>query len=134
MCRCGTVWPAAGPSLMPMFQPCGLVAARQAGAGFVQQGQQAGALVGRELEERCPHVPARDDERVAGRHRVRVAHDQARGVAAGDALGAQVAEGAGLGWHGMSLNNVDRARRGLCGACQVEKNEPKPPHPSVQWS
>jgi hypothetical protein len=97
----------------------GLVAARQAGAGFVQQGQQAGALLGGEVEE-AAHVPARDDERVPGRHGVGVAHDQARGVAGGDALGAQVAEGAGLGLHGVSLIKIDRARRGPCGACQVK--------------
>ena len=82
----------------------GLVAALKAGAGFVQQGQQAGALLGREVKE-AAHMPARDDERVPGRHGVGIAHDQARGVAAGDALGAQVAEGAGLGWHRASLNN-----------------------------
>ena len=72
----------------------GLVAARQAVAGFVQQRQQGGAFVGRDLEK-AAHMPARDDERVPGRDGVRVAHDQAQRVAAGDALGRQMAEGAG---------------------------------------
>ena len=34
-------------------------------------------------------MPARDDERVPGRHRVGIAHDQAHHVAARDALGRQ---------------------------------------------
>ena len=47
-----------------------------------------------------------------------------------DALGAQVAEGAGLGLHGMSLIKIDRARRGLCGACWSRNMNQNPLIPS----
>ena len=62
-CRCCTVWPAAGPSLMPMLQPAGPIR----GPGFPHQKekvQRVGAFVVRDVEERRD-VSLRHDQRVA---------------------------------------------------------------------
>jgi hypothetical protein len=68
MCKCGTVCPAAGPSLMPILKPSGWNSAAGCYLGLVEQRQQRGALLTADLEEGV-NMAFGDNEAVARRHR-----------------------------------------------------------------